>query len=86
MEHRFAFRRTTQADLHWNSKGAPDDEQFEIRMEAMASDAQWIEGVIHSQRVSQFEIMITSQEDFDVVKKKLVPLLQLYWDDLRIIL
>ena len=55
-------------------------------MEAMASDAQWIEGVIHSQRVSQFEIMITSQEDFDVVKKKLVPLLQLYWDDLRIIL
>lgn len=86
MQHRFTFRRTTQADVNWASDAAPDDEQFEFRMEAMASDAQWIEGVTESRRVGQFEIMISSHEELEVVKEKLVPLLRHYWDYLRIVL
>lgn len=55
-------------------------------MEAMASDAQWIEGVTESRRVGQFETMISSHEELEVLKKKLVPLLRHYWDYLRIVL
>lgn len=84
MRHRIGFREITPKDLDRHCHFMPEDHEFEMHLGALANEALWIEGVSTVDRDGSHAIMFTTEATEEVLKQRLIPLLQRHWAFLRI--
>lgn len=84
MLYHFVFREITSDDLDNHCHFMPEEHEFEMHMEALAHDIEWLEGVTVVRRDGSHGISVEADTARDLLKKQLVPLLQNHWAYLRI--
>ena len=84
MEHRLEFREINGEDLDSHCRFMPEEHEFEMHLNALANDAEWLEGVTEVRRDGSHAIIVTTDATIDMLKERLVPLLQNHWAYLRI--
>lgn len=62
----------------------PEEHEFEMHLNALANDSELLEGVNGVRREGSHVIVITTDATLDVLKERLIPLLQNHWAYLRI--
>jgi len=85
MQHRIVFREITENDLNRDCPFMPEENEFEMHLGALANDAEWLEGVTVVHRDGSHAIVVTTDATLDVLKERLIPLLQNHWAYLRIV-
>lgn len=84
MQHRVVFREITREDLDRHCPFMPEEQEFEMHLNALAQDAEWLEGVTEVRSDGSHAIVVTTDATLDLLKERLVPLLQDHWAYLRI--
>ena len=84
MRHRIAFREITPEDLDRHCPFMPEPHEFDMHLAALAHEALWVEGVSSVERDGSHAIVVDTDSSEDVLKQRLVPLLQHHWASLRI--
>lgn len=84
MEHRFTFREISPADLDRHCYFMPEEHEFEMHLNALADDAEWLEDVTGVRHDGSHAIVITTEASLETLKERLIPLLQNHWPYLRI--
>lgn len=84
MKHRILFREITPEDLDRYCHFMSEEHEFEMHLGALANEVAWLEGVTEVIRDGSYAIVVTTEATLDVLKERLVPLLQSHWAYLRI--
>lgn len=84
MEHRVEFREITPTDLDRHCRFMPEEHEFEMHLNALANDAEWLEDVTGVRRDGSHAIVITTEATLETLKQRLIPILQNHWAYLRI--
>lgn len=84
MQHRVVFREITLEDIDRHCRFMPEEHEFEMHLGALAHDAARLEGVTEVSRDGSHAIFVTTDATLEVLKEKLVPLLQNHWPYLRL--
>lgn len=84
MQHRIVFREITREDIDMHCRFMPEDHEFEIHLNALANDVEWLAGVTEVSREGSNVIVVTTDATLDILKERLTPLLQSHWAYLRI--
>ncbi|WP_144409234.1 hypothetical protein [Pseudoxanthomonas suwonensis] len=84
MQHRVVFREITNDDFDHHCHFMPEEHEFEMHLNALAHDAEWLEGVTEVRRDGSHAIIVKTDATLGLLKERLVPLLQNHWAHLRI--
>lgn len=86
MNYRAAFREIITSDLGRNCPVAPDPGDFEIHLRAISQDLAAIERVTRVSFERERVLFIeTDEQELQVIKSKLKPILQHHYDFLRLL-